>query len=549
MAVVWLVLAVVFVPSGVITRLLEWTGIPLAGGEVFVTVYIPMLFATACVIWLGYFWAAIPAYLSTAIVALVGGVPLGWTFLFAFANPLGLGVFFMAYRAVPVRTDLRSASSLAFFTLTAFAASLVGSAGSFVWGYTNNVGLNDLFPVWQGWWLGGFLQTMLFNAPLFALLGPRVEDWKARNGLGRELQDALSSTRLRLAFGVIIGALFGYVILVRNFSLARLDAAMETLSAQDPVFLEKISEAFEGLSLVHWVTLLLIGATGVFGYHTMMHWTRVLRESRDALSEANVKLLDEIEWRLQAEVELEEKARQLKEANDTKDRFFSIISHDLRSPLAAVQTLATALRNDFDSYQREAIREFIAHMVTASSNLADLMDNLLSWARLQTGVLEHRPERVNVHDTARRLVAVLGPGAEEKGVALEVEVEQDVVAWADPNMLSSITLNLLSNGLKFTSDGGRVRLSASRSNGRVHVAVSDTGVGMAPEDIERLFRIDTAFSTPGTNRERGSGLGLILSQDMVGRHGSRLKVESTLGEGTTFRFDLPAEEEPAEVHT
>lgn len=510
----------------------------VAGAELFLTLYLPMIYATACVIWLGYAWGAIPAYISTFLVALSGGVPVHWGLLFSFANPLGLAVYAIAYRSIPIRTDLRSLAGFLFFVLTAFVAALVGSSGSFVWGYTNQVEATDLYPIWQGWWLGGFLQTMVFNVPLFLFLSPRIGAWKRRQKLGHGAM-APSRARLGAAFGMVVGTLAGYVLLVRQFSLAELEGPLETLSKLDPELHHSVLSAFSGLTLVHWVTLALVVSTGVFGYQVMMHWTSRLSQSRDALSGVNARLVTENRARRQAEDELAEQALLLKEANASKDRFFSIISHDLRSPLAALRTITSALTSDIKSFDRDTIEEFVRHIDTAGANLADLLDNLLSWARLQTHAMKHEPERVNLTAMARQIETLLRPAATEKQVHLHIRVEEDTWVWADPNMLRSILLNLLSNGLKFTHAGGAVVLTATEVDAGIRVEISDTGVGMDEKELGLLFRLDKVFSNPGTAQESGSGLGLILCHEMVAMHGGTLEVASSRGVGTAFSFNLP----------
>lgn len=525
-----------------ITRLLEWTGIPLAlgGMDLFITVYLPMLYCTLCVMWLGYAWGALPAFLSTFLVSLLGGVPLPWIVLFSFANPVGLAVFALAYRAIPIRTDLRSLAAFLFFMLTAFVSSLVGSSGSFVWGYTNQVGFSDLMPVWQGWWLGGFLQTMVFNAPLLLVAGPMVERWKTKNGLGTPVAETLSRRGLLVAFIVVVGALTGYVILVRYFTLLQLDVALAGVAASDGALYDAILRSFEGMSLIHWVTLLLIASTGIFGYQVVLHWTAALRASTDALTRLNLQLTDEIAERKRVEAQLQENATQLNEANDSKDRFFSIISHDLRNLLASVLTVSRTLTEDFDKLDRDTLYEFLTLLNTSTEDLFELLDNLLIWSRLQTGTMRHRPEWFDLAVLIHGITDLLNSHAVEKEIHLQVNVPPLTHTWADPNMIRSAVLNLLSNAIKFTRPGGAVVLSVTKKDKRLCVEVRDTGVGMDEEQLRHLFRIDTAFSTPGTANEKGSGLGLILCKEMISHHEDDLAVASRLGVGTTFTFTLPA---------
>ncbi len=528
---VWLVSALLFVPTGMLTRWLEWTGLPLTvgGTDLFLTVYLPLFFCTACVLWLGYAWGAIPAYLSTFCVALVSGMPLHWSLLFSFANPLGLAVYALAYRAIPVRTDLRSVTALSFYVLVAFVAALVGSSGSFVWAYTNDVGSHELMPVWQGWWLGGLVQAVLFNGPLFFLFSPVVGRWKERRGLS-SVDMKLARGRLLAAFTVVVLALTGYVILVRHFSLRKLDLALQAFGGEGQA---AVWAAVEGLSLIHWVTLLLILTTGVFGYQMLVHWTARLRR-------LNRQLTGEISERKRIEAQLQEKATQLRLANDSKDRFFSIISHDLRSPLGSILSVARTLEDDFDTLDRDMTREFVHLLHHSTEHLYELLENLLAWARLQTDGMQHQPDTLDLHLLAYDLAGLLRNHAVDKQITLRLDVPEETRAWADPNMMRSVLLNLLSNAIKFTEPGGAVYLTIAREDKGLRVTVRDTGVGMTPTQQARLFQVDTACSTPGTADEKGSGLGLILCHEMVAQHGSELVGESRPGVGTTFSFTLPA---------
>ncbi len=290
LVLLWVATVIVIVPSGMLTRLLEWTGIPVVVGgvEIYLTVYLPMLACLPLVIWLGYLWGAIPAYLSTFCVALMGGMPLGWIFVFAFANPIGLAVPAIAYRSLPVRSDLRSVAALFFYLTVTFVASLVGSTGSFVWAYTNRVGLNDLYPVWQGWWLGGFAQASLFCAPILLLAGPMVEAWKLRAGLETTRAEVPSRASILLSVSVLGLAITAYVSTVRYFSLAELDRLLDHIA--DPLLRDRIGNVVDGFSLPLWVLLAFGVFTMVFGYRAGMAWAASLKRWSESLSELNAKL-------------------------------------------------------------------------------------------------------------------------------------------------------------------------------------------------------------------------------------------------------------------
>lgn len=538
----WIGLSLVFIPTGMITRLLEWTGISvsLGGVDFFITVYIPLLYCTLCVMWLGYAWGAIPAYFATFFVALIGGMPLHWNLVFSFANPVGLAVYAIAFRAIPVRSDLRSVASFLFFTLTAFVAALVSSSGSFIWGYTSKVGFLGMMPIWQGWWIGGFSQAMLLNVPVLFLFGPMVERWKAINGLGISRNDKLSRGQLLATFVLVVGTVTGYVMLVRYFSLLQLEEALATLAFSNIALYDAVVHAFEGLSLIHWVTLLLTGTIGIFGYQAVLHWTVSLRASTQALTRLNEKLTTEITERKRAEARLTENTRALKRAIDSKDRFFSIIAHDLRSPLGSLRGLSRIITDDFDDMDRASLKKDFSLLHGSVENLYELLDNLLTWARLQTGGMVHTPEWFDLHALVQSVTELLEAHAAEKKLHFHINVPPALHTWADANMIRSVVLNLCSNAIKFTGSGGAVVFTVRAAADRLHVYVRDTGIGMTEAQLSRLFGVDTAYSTPGTANEKGSGLGLILCKEMLAFHGVELAVASRPDVGTTFTFSLPA---------
>lgn len=525
----WLVASLVVIPTGTATRVFEWTGIPIhvGGLDIFVSIYLPLLFCVACVMWLGYVWAAIPAYFATVGVAILGGMPPVWIAVFAFANPLGLAVFALAYRAVPIRTDLRSPASASFFVLVAFVSALVGSVGSFVWGYTSHVDAEALMPVWQGWWIGGTLQAVLVSGPMFfALTGP-MERWKARQGWTTDATSAPPSSRLYLfiASGVVVGAVGGYVMLVRYFSQIQLQDALSGISTASAR--EAVMAAVEGLGMVHWVLLLLLAVTTVFWYQAALHWTSSLRTSRDEHRSLNLQLRSEIETRQRAENSLRVAATHLREindeltdANDTKDRFFSIVAHDLRSPLSAVVSVSDLLVEDVDDMSRDELKQMLGMMRTSATRLNDFLDNLLTWARLQTGGMQYNPRWIRPDEVIDEVADLMAPTATTKGLHLRTHIEPGYEVEADENMLRSVVLNLVSNAIKFTPAGGHIEVRGAVRGGRLTLQIRDTGRGMSEERLGKLFRTDTAFSTPGTEDEAGTGLGLILCKEMAERHGT-----------------------------
>jgi signal transduction histidine kinase len=233
--------------------------------------------------------------------------------------------------------------------------------------------------------------------------------------------------------------------------------------------------------------------------------------------------------------------------NADKDKFFSIISHDLRGPFTALMGNARLMHEGVDRLTKEDIQDMSQDIHKAAKAAYSLLDNLLTWSQIQRkGGMVYQPERIEVGELAQETIELLGRAAARKEIELSNAVEAGLMAHGDRDMISTVMRNLTSNALKFTPRGGAVRLSAQRrtcdSSEFVALSVSDTGVGMSQEDIDRLFRIDVSHSTLGTEKEQGTGLGMIICKEMVERNGGQIRVESELGKGTTVEFTVPLAE-------
>ena len=237
--------------------------------------------------------------------------------------------------------------------------------------------------------------------------------------------------------------------------------------------------------------------------------------------------------------EIDVKNDDLKELNATKDKFFSIISHDLKSPFNAIlgfSSMLLAKHNSFDPNERE---EAIKYVNTSAESAFKLLENLLTWSKSQSGKMEYSPQRLNLSHSVSETIEDLQGQADEKEVTILNKVSNYSEVFADKNMLSMILRNLTSNALKFTHKGGQVSVKAERRIEDTLVSVSDTGVGISEEILSKLFTISENISTKGTNNEKGTGLGLILCKEFVEQHGGTIWAESEVGKGTTFYFTIP----------
>ncbi len=245
-------------------------------------------------------------------------------------------------------------------------------------------------------------------------------------------------------------------------------------------------------------------------------------------------------------LKLEESEEKLKELNASKDRFFSIIAHDLRSPFTTLIGYTEILKEDFDNVSREELKESIDTIHTTSRRIYNLLENLLSWARMQTGRMPFQPLKLDLSIICMNIISLFEENAKLKDIVLSYHLPDNLFVSADKNMIDTVIRNLVSNSLKFTPNGRTVDVSARSIGNFIEVSVSDTGLGIKPEILTKLFKIDQHVTTLGTTGEKGSGLGLVLCKELVEKNGGKIGVESKLNEGSRFYFTLPVYSEPEE---
>jgi len=238
-------------------------------------------------------------------------------------------------------------------------------------------------------------------------------------------------------------------------------------------------------------------------------------------------------------VELEEQRNELEQLNATKDKFFSIIAHDLRSPTATLITLSEMLVSDLESFDIATLQELIGDLRQVAHNNLKLLNSLLEWARLQQGRIPFEPKEIQINELIKDVVVTYAQNAKDKEIELKADMGEDFNVFADSNMVSSVLRNLVNNALKYTSKKGSVILSVKQEGEMLRLCVQDTGRGLSEENIKKLFRLDCHFSTTGTANEMGTGLGLILCREFVEKQGGVLEVESIKDQGSIFSFTLP----------
>ena len=237
---------------------------------------------------------------------------------------------------------------------------------------------------------------------------------------------------------------------------------------------------------------------------------------------------------------VEQNAVELKSLNATKDKFFSIISHDLRNPLSNLLGLSRQLRTNIDKYSSEEILERVTLIEESSKRGYELLENLLEWSMSQTGNIQFNPIELNLLNVIDECVLVLENQITIKKINLINEVDKESIIRADYNMVKIVLRNLLTNAVKYSHPGGKVIIMSDLNEKKeVVISIIDQGVGIPKEEAEKLFKINTKYSTPGTIDESGTGLGLILCKEFIQKHNGEIWVESELNIGSSFNFSLP----------
>lgn len=252
----------------------------------------------------------------------------------------------------------------------------------------------------------------------------------------------------------------------------------------------------------------------------------------DKIANANDTILNQ-------QNKLNEQYTELKEINATRDKFFSIIAHDLKNPIGAFMGVSAFLVKTFQDLSRDEIKEFLDGVNTTAKRLYELLENLLLWSRTQRGLIQFHPMNCDLSQIIQHNVELLNAAADNKSINLIYEIDSDIVVYADPNMLNTILRNLITNAIKFTNENGIVLVKSKQIGEYCRISVVDNGVGISHENLPGLFKLEGSVSTIGTNQESGTGLGLIICKEFVERHTGEIWVDSKFGEGSSFHFTIP----------
>ena len=242
----------------------------------------------------------------------------------------------------------------------------------------------------------------------------------------------------------------------------------------------------------------------------------------------------------QANEALRESEKNLMELNATKDKFFSIISHDLKNPFASLLSISELMVENFNDMEEQDHQAGFKKIHQSVKHLLDLLENLLTWSRSQRGRIKYDPTRFNLSTLIQENVNLHRLLADKKGILLLSPDSQNVYAYGDRDMINSVIRNLMTNAVKFTDRDKRVEVKVETHEAEVEVSIVDEGIGIEQEHIDKLFRIDEKFKSTGTAGEKGTGLGLIICREFVEKHGGEIRVTSQPGLGSTFSFTIPA---------
>lgn len=270
--------------------------------------------------------------------------------------------------------------------------------------------------------------------------------------------------------------------------------------------------------LISGITTLIIVFIILFLYH-------LKRKSNKLLTENNLKITRQKD--------------ELAELNATKNKFFSIIAHDLKNPFNALLGFTNLLKDEYSELDDNDRKKYIEQINNSSKTVFNLLQNLLQWSRTQINTIDFKKEKIDLYNVTNKNIELLQTNAENKNIILQSNITPNTFVYADINMTTTIIRNLISNAIKFTKEGGKVIINYKVFNGFVQVNVKDTGVGINNENINKLFKIDSVYKTVGTQKEQGTGLGLIICKEFVEKNGGKIWVESKEDEGSTFMFTLP----------
>ncbi|GAA4500512.1 response regulator [Pseudaeromonas paramecii] len=508
----WLASLLASVGLGVACVAQNWSGLPLrlGGAELYLTLYPPLIINTLWLFWFGFWWAAIPTYLATLVLALFAGMPVWWALAFACSDVIGFMVQLMVFRASQVPYHLRSVQSVLLFILAAFLAAVFSSIGAFIWVYANHLPSAQFFAIWQGWWLGALLQNLLLVAPLLWLGSGLVMRWRTTfyPCPARPMPDR---RQVVVSLATMAGGV--YLFLYFSYALSR-SAIIPTTPPIDPVWSYALQQMSESVLVVYCALGLLLLGLSVIAYQFFGYWT----------------------------AHLELAAEEARQANAAKSQFLARMSHEIRTPLNAIIGLTRlALRTILTRSQRD----YLDKVRLSGELLLGVVNDLLDFSKIEAGEMSLDCEPFELQEVLQRVSAIMAARADEKQLELLFDVEPGLptTLYGDGFRLGQVMINLLNNAIKF-SDAGEVVLSIHAllrqpDSVTLRFEVRDKGIGISQAELPRLFRPFSQLNESMDRRHGGTGLGLSICKYLVEKMGGRIGVSSQPGQGSCFYFELP----------
>lgn len=250
---------------------------------------------------------------------------------------------------------------------------------------------------------------------------------------------------------------------------------------------------------------------------------------------------EELKVRVKTHLELQDSKNEIIRMNTQRDKLYSIIAHDIRSPLSGILQTITAIEQGYFDPSGEDFKDIIHHLKIRTEETATLLNSLLQWSRVKSDRFDIKPAQTNIYVVVSSCIQLLNANAESKHINIHFDSDRDATAWCDEVSIHTVVRNLISNAIKFTQSNGSVWVRTTRSDGKIRIEIVDTGVGMSPETIKSIFEKHEHITTSGTNNEQGTGLGLMLVKEFVEKNNGKIFVESVIGKGSTFVVELPVE--------
>ncbi len=252
-----------------------------------------------------------------------------------------------------------------------------------------------------------------------------------------------------------------------------------------------------------------------------------------------VMVVTEITKQKSTEIALKDSEKKLQEALAAKDKFFSIIAHDMKGPMGNFLGLSKILNKDLEEMTMKDMKEIASSIYDSANSIYKLLEDLLQWSRTQMGNIQFNPELIDLKEMAFNNSYLLSSIANQKQIELQSLIEESIYVYADRNMLTTVIRNISSNAIKFTEPGGHITISATKDQNFATICIEDTGIGMEEDVAEKLFQLDNHHTSIGTNAEKGTGLGLVLCKEFILKHGGQIWVKSIQNEGSKFFFSVP----------